>query len=153
MPDHVEADAAPVLLSVSSAAAADEARTVPSGDQPAHRFLRQRQSGLHSIGIPTIRLIDGPSHGVVTTDKAKDFLAFARPNPRFKCNRRRVAGTKLFYQSETQYLGIDRVRLLIISGSGSEREAHLRDPGQIGTVATVAAPAVRRPAGHGRLRP
>ena len=111
------------LLSVSSAAAADEARTVPSGTNQRIDFFASVNPDCTSIGIPTIRLIDGPSHGVVTTDKAKDFLAFARPNPRFKCNRRRVAGTKLFYQSETQYLGIDRVRLLIISGSGSEREA------------------------------
>ena len=112
-----------LLLSVSSPAAADEARTVPSGANQRIDFFASVNPDCTSIGVPTIRLIDGPSHGVVTTDKARDFMSFARPNPRFKCNRRRVAGTKLFYQSETQYFGFDRVRLLIISGSGSEREA------------------------------
>lgn len=112
-----------LLMSVSTAATADEARTVPSGVNQRIDFFASVNPDCSSIGIPTVRLIDGPSHGVVTTDKAKDFMAFAPPNPRSRCNRRRVAGTKLFYQSETQYFGIDRVRLLIISGSGREREA------------------------------
>ena len=59
----------------------------------------------------------------MTTDKAMDFLPFPKTNIRSKCNRRRVAGLKLYYQSTSEFFGVDRVRLLVISASGGEREA------------------------------
>ena len=76
-----------------------------------------------SIGLPTVRLVEGPSNGVVTTDKARDFMPFPKGNIRSKCNGWRVAGLKLFYQSTTEFLRVDRVQLLVISDSGGEREA------------------------------
>ena len=50
-------------------------------------------------------------------------MPFPKTNVRSKCNGRRVAGLQLFYQSTTEFLGVDRVRLLVISASGGEREA------------------------------
>ncbi len=50
-------------------------------------------------------------------------MPFPETNVRSKCNGRRVAGLQLFYQSTTEFLGVDRVRLLVISASGGEREA------------------------------
>lgn len=63
---------------------------------------------LYSIGMPTVRLFEGPDNGVVTTDKAKDFLPFPQTNIRSKCNGRRVTGLQLFYQSATEFFGVDR---------------------------------------------
>ncbi|MBH0619298.1 hypothetical protein I3A86_24665 [Salmonella enterica] len=60
---------------------------------------------------------------MITTDKEKDFKPFPRGNIRSKCNSRRVSGLHLFYQSTSEFFGVDRVRLLVLSASGDEREA------------------------------
>ena len=104
-------------------ALADETKSVPSGANRQIDFFASINPDCSPIGMPTVRLIDGPSHGVVTTDRGRDFLTFPASNLRHVCNRRRVAGLKLFYQSETKFFGTDRVRILIVSGSGTEREA------------------------------
>lgn len=113
-----------LLLGLStSAAAADQVRTVPSGKNVRIDFFASVNPDCSSIGLPTVRLIDGPGNGVITTDKARDFMSFPQTNVRAKCNKRRLAGLKLLYQSTTEFFGIDRVRLLVISASGGEREA------------------------------
>ena len=112
-----------LLLSATVVQAADITRTVPSGKNQRIDFLASVNPDCSSIGMPTVRLLEGPDNGVVTTDKAKDFLPFPKTNIRSKCNGRRVTGLKLFYQSATEFFGVDRVRLLVISASGGEREA------------------------------
>ena len=112
-----------LLISGTAAHAADIFRTVPSGKNHRIDFLASVNPDCSSIGIPTVRLIEGPDNGVVTTDKARDFLPFPKANIRSRCNGRRVAGLKISYQSTTEFFGVDRVRLLVISASGGEREA------------------------------
>ena len=112
------------LLALGTAAAhADEIRSVPSGMNRQIDFLASINPDCSSIGLATVRLIEGPSHGVLTTDKGRDYRPFAAPNPRHACNKRRLPGVKVFYQSETGFAGVDRVRILIIAASGTEREA------------------------------
>ena len=111
------------LVSAVAAQAADISRTVPTGKNQRIDFLASVNPDCSSIGIPTVRLLEGPDNGVVTTDKAKDFLPFPKTNIRSKCNGRRVAGLKIFYQSTSEFFGVDRVKLLVISASGGEREA------------------------------
>lgn len=96
---------------------------VPAGVNRQIDFLASINPDCSSIGLPTIRLIDGPGHGVLTTDKGRDFMTFARANPRSVCNKRRVAGLKVFYQPEVGFVGVDHVRILIVAASGTEREA------------------------------
>ena len=112
-----------LLASATAAHAADVVRTVPSGKNQRIDFLASVNPDCTSIGVPTVRLVEGPSDGVVTTDKARDFMTFPRTNVRSKCNGRRVAGLKVLYQSTTEFFGTDRVKLLVISASGGEREA------------------------------
>ena len=112
-----------LLLLPSGAQAGEEVRTVPSGKNQRIDFLASVNPDCSSPGIPTVRLIEGPSDGVLTTDKALDFKAFPRTNLRARCNAKRVRGLKLLYQSTTEFFGTDRVRLLVISASGGEREA------------------------------
>ncbi len=112
-----------LLAATASAQAADQVRTVPTGKNQRIDFFASVNPDCTSIGLPTVRLVEGPSNGVVTTDKARDFMPFPKTNVRSKCNGRRVAGLKLFYQSTTEFLGVDRVRLPVISASGGEREA------------------------------
>ena len=113
-----------ILLAAATAAQADDIpRTVPSGTNQRIDFLASVNPDCSSIGLPTVRLVTGPDHGVVTTDRARDFLPFPKTNPRSRCNSRRVAGLKLFYRSKNAFFGVDRVRLLVISAEGVEREA------------------------------
>ena len=112
-----------VLAMSTSAEAADQVRTVPSGKNQRIDFFASVNPDCSSVGLPTVRLVDGPSNGVITTDKARDFMAFPLTNIRARCNARRVAGLRLFYQSTTEFFGVDRVRLIVISASGGEREA------------------------------
>lgn len=112
-----------LLVTATAARAAEIARTVPSGKNQRIDVLASVNPDCSAIGIPTVRLVEGPDHGVVTTDRAKDFLPFPKTNIRSRCNGRRVMGLKLFCQSTTEFFGADRVRLLVISASGGEREA------------------------------
>ena len=112
-----------LLAATSSTHAADQARTVPTGRNQRIDFFASVNPDCSSVGLPTVRLVEGPNNGVVTTDKARDFMSFPKTNIRSKCNGRRVAVLKLFYQSTTEFLGTDRIRLIVISASGGEREA------------------------------
>ena len=112
-----------LLVAATTARAADIPRTVPSGTNQRIDFLASVNPDCSSIGTPTVRLVTGPDHGVVTTDKARDFLPFPKSNPRSRCNSRRVAGLKLFYRSKSAFFGVDRVGLIVISAEGVEREA------------------------------
>jgi hypothetical protein len=104
-------------------ARADEARIVPSGSNQQIDFFASVNPDCSSPGLPTVRLVDGPNQGVITTDKARDFLPFAHGNVRSACNKKRVAGLKLFYKSPKGFMGTDHVRILILSSAGTGREA------------------------------
>lgn len=111
------------LILLAAPALADENRFVPSGVNQQIDFFASVSPDCSSAGLPVVRLIEGPYRGVVTTDKGRDFLPFPASNVRHRCNRKRVAGTKLFYKSAPRLIGTDHVRLLILSGSGAGREA------------------------------
>ena len=118
------------LLAASTAAAAlpgvaraDDTRIVPSGRNQQIDFFASVNPDCSSPGLPTVRLVDGPNQGMVTTDKARDFLPFPHGNVRSACNGRRVAGVKLFYKAPKGFMGTDHVRILIISAAGTGREA------------------------------
>ena len=59
-----------LLLVTTGAQAGEEVRTVPCGRNQTVDFLASVNPGCSSPGIPTVRRIEGPSNGVVTTDKA-----------------------------------------------------------------------------------
>ena len=104
-------------------ALADETRIVPSGANQQIDFFASVNPDCSSPGLPTVRLIDGPQAGTITTDKGHDFMAFSHGNPRAACNKRRVAGLKMFYRAPKGFMGMDHVRVLVISASGTGREA------------------------------
>ncbi|UDL93892.1 hypothetical protein LGH83_15200 [Lichenihabitans sp. PAMC28606] len=108
---------------VAAPAFADEMKAVPSGVNRQIDFFASVNPDCTSVGTPTVRLVDGPSRGTITTDKGRDFMVFPRSNVRHVCNRRRLSGLKLFYKSQSGFLGVDHVRVLILSASGTGREA------------------------------
>ena len=111
------------LLAGAAPAWADTSKTVPSGRTQQIDFFASLHPDCSPTGTPTVRLIDGPFKGLITTENGRDFMAFAKPNPRARCNSHRVAGVKLLYRSADNFIGSDKVRILILSGSGAGREA------------------------------
>jgi hypothetical protein len=59
-----------------------------------------------------------PSHGRVDFAPLNDFPYFAPPNPRFKCNDRRLPGEGLYYTSDPGFHGVDQFVLDDISPNG-----------------------------------
>lgn len=103
-------------------ALADTAKAVPSGTTQQIDFFASLHPDCSATGTPVVRLIDGPSKGLITTEGGRDFLPFAKGNVRSRCNSRRVSGIKMFYRSADNFIGSDRVRIMILS-DGTAREA------------------------------
>lgn len=115
--------ASAVLIPISGSAVAEIGKAVPSGTTQQIDFFASLHPDCSATGTPVVRLIDGPTKGLITTEKGRDFLLFPKGNPRSRCNLRRVSGVKLLYRSADAFVGTDKVRILILSGSGESREA------------------------------
>jgi hypothetical protein len=72
-----------------------------------------------SMGAITIKVVEGPEHGRVTSGRASVFPHFPPSNPRSQCNTRRVSGTSVTYVSQRGYQGTDRVVIDLISPTGA----------------------------------
>ncbi len=112
-----------VLVLLPGLASAEIGKAVPSATTQQIDFFASLHPDCSATGTPVVRLIDGPTKGLITTEKGRDFLPFAKGNPRSRCNMRRVSGLKLLYRSADAFIGTDKVRILILSGSGESREA------------------------------
>lgn len=112
-----------VLVLLPGLASAEIGKAVPSATTQQIDFFASLHPDCSATGTPVVRLIDGPTKGLITTEKGRDFLPFAKGNPRSRCNMRRVSGLKLLYRSADAFIGTDQVRILILSGSGESREA------------------------------
>lgn len=112
-----------VLALLPGVARADIAKVVPTGTTRTIDFFASLHPDCSSTGTPTVRLIDGPSKGLITTERARDYLPFPKGNVRSRCNAHRVSGLRMMYRSADNFVGTDRVRILILSGSGESREA------------------------------
>lgn len=112
-----------VLVLLPGLACAEIGKAVPSATTQQIDFFASLHPDCSATGTPVVRLIEGPTKGLITTEKGRDFLPFAKGNPRSRCNMRRVSGIKLLYRSADAFVGTDRVRILILSGSGESREA------------------------------
>lgn len=112
-----------VLVLLPGLASAEIGKAVPSATTQQIDFFASLHPDCSATGTPVVRLIDGPTKGLITTEKGRDFLPFPKGNPRSRCNARRVLGVKLLYRSADAFIGTDKVRILILSGSGESREA------------------------------
>ena len=54
------------------------------------------------------RITVQPSHGKVTVRPTQDFLYFKEPNPRARCNSKRVPAWIVQYRSDAGYVGKDK---------------------------------------------
>jgi hypothetical protein len=67
-------------------------------------FLYSINPDCSSIGVASVRTIEGPQHGKLTIGKGSGFTNFPQENPRQACNRRRTEGMLMYYQPGAEYL-------------------------------------------------
>jgi hypothetical protein len=110
------------LLSVTSAQGQSSTKYAISGRPLKLSFFSSTNPDCSSLGRPTIRLVRAPEHGRVTVTQTNDFPNFSASNIRSACNRRRVAGTAIYYASQRGFIGTDYVQAEVIFASGNLRQ-------------------------------
>ena len=107
-----------LALSAGSAHAAWFNRVAASGKPLILAQPSSLNPDCSSLGTVTIKVIEGPEHGRVTSGRASVFPKFPPSNPRSQCNSRRVSGASVTYVSQRGYQGTDRVVIEIIFPTG-----------------------------------
>jgi len=110
------------LLSVTSAQGQSSTKYAISGRPLKLSFFSSTNPDCSSLGRPTIRLVRAPEHGRVTVTQTNNFPNFSASNIRSACNRRRVAGTAIYYASQRGFIGTDYVQAEVIFASGNLRQ-------------------------------
>jgi hypothetical protein len=82
--------------------------TVASGASTEVTFATALNPDCSRLHGTVIRLVTPPAHGRFSTAPSTGFTTFSPPNPRAKCNGRRVSGITLRYVSERGFVGDDQ---------------------------------------------
>lgn len=73
---------------------------------------------------PIVQIIEMPTNGVATVTKARDYTGFPPESPFAVCNKTKVSGIKLEYQSNSGFKGSDSVTVESISSTGRTTRVH-----------------------------
>jgi hypothetical protein len=65
-----------------------------------------------------VRVTKEPEHGAVELVSGEFFPAFAKDNPRVKCNDKKIRGMKINYTATKGYMGDDTFQVLILFPNG-----------------------------------
>jgi hypothetical protein len=77
------------------------------------------------VGATTIRIRKQPRHGKVEVEEESGFVHYPPENVRAACNKRKVPMAKIFYTSDADYTGKDRVELEVFFPNGDARKLAL----------------------------
>ncbi|KIL98599.1 hypothetical protein CCC_02049 [Paramagnetospirillum magnetotacticum MS-1] len=72
-----------------------------------------------SMGNSKVAVMTEPGHGQVIVENGESYPDFNGDNVRVRCNDRKVPAVLVFYQSESGYVGADRMVLDIVMASGT----------------------------------
>ena len=72
-----------------------------------------------SMGKNEIRAVSGPSHGNFRLVSGTIYPNYSKANERYKCNARKVQGTRGLYRSKPGFKGHDQVTLSIHTVTGN----------------------------------
>jgi hypothetical protein len=97
------------------------ARTSVSGSVQKLDFQYSINPDCTSIGETKIRVTKAPSHGTLKIEQGEDYTAFAKNNARYDCNKQKVPGSLVYYQSEAGYTGQDSARVEVSFPEGNLR--------------------------------
>ena len=110
--------------SVTAVAPGQEApiqRAAASGQRQKVGFAALVEPDCTPAGQVAPRLVSAATHGTVEFTPMNDFAFFQAPNPRAKCNDRRVSGVGLFYTSEPGFRGLDTFTYTYLTSEGFRR--------------------------------
>jgi len=93
-------------------------RTSVSGSIQKVGFQTVIDPDCSSLGETRIRVTRAPSHGTLKIQQGEDYAEFPKSNPRFDCNKQKVPGSLIYYQSEAGYTGQDSARVEVIYPQG-----------------------------------
>ena len=89
-------------------------RFVPSGTRQRIDFVTTVNPDCSPQGNITAREVDKPIHGRLIFQESDEFAVWSPPNPRVKCNEKRVHGLLVLYESEPGYIGKEDSTVLFI---------------------------------------
>jgi TonB family protein len=109
----------PISLEVT-----EQTRVVAANQKLNLDFLYSLEADCSSIGFATIRIVQQPEHGKVSSKNGTGFSNFAKENLRYDCNKRRTEGVILSYEPTARYTGPDSLTVDVIYPSGNFWRRH-----------------------------
>lgn len=97
-------------------------RVVPRGEVRAIGFFTSLYPDCSAIGPVVIRTLSPPQHGRVSFTTVDSFPRYGPSAPLAACNARKVPGTRMTYEPEEGFEGLDGFRLLVINADGTAAE-------------------------------
>ena len=101
-------------------------RVVPKGEARAIAFYASLNPDCSVIGPVVVRTLTPPAHGQLTVEAAESFTRYGPRSPLAACNSRKVPGTRLTYEAEAGFEGIDSFRILVINADGTGYESDVK---------------------------
>lgn len=101
-------------------------RVVPKGEARAIAFYASLNPDCSVIGPVVVRTLTPPARGQLTVEAAESFPRYGPGSPLAACNGRKVPGTRLTYEPEAGFEGVDTFRLLVINADGSGYESDVK---------------------------
>ena len=116
---------------VFSPSRADEAATLPpsvtdtyirGAVSGAKQFIRNYLTinpDCSSMGNAKVTVVTEPAHGEVIVENGEAYPDFTKDNVRVRCNDRKVPAVQLYYQSDSGFVGADRMVVDTVMPSGT----------------------------------
>lgn len=97
-------------------------RVVPRGEVRTIGFFTSLYPDCSAIGPVVVRTLSPPQHGRVSFAAADSFPRYGPSAPLAACNSRKVPGTRMTYEPDEGFEGVDGFRLLVINADGTAAE-------------------------------
>jgi TonB family protein len=128
-PEEIKADRVNLMLPVRfkptiSLEGFELTRVVAANQKLNLDFLYSLEADCSSIGFATIRIVQQPEHGKVSSKNGTGFSNFAKENLRYDCNKRRTEGVILSYEPTARYTGPDSLTVGVIYPHGTFQRRH-----------------------------
>jgi hypothetical protein len=82
-------------------------RGVDSGARQVVDDYYSVQPDCGNFGYPEIKILRMPGHGTVAVENGETYPNFGKDNVRYECNKRKVASSRVLYESNSGFHGKD----------------------------------------------
>jgi len=99
-------------------------RAVPAGRQRRLDFVYFLNPNCSSMGLATVRVLEGPTHGKLTVENGTGYPNFSQTSQRYECNRLQADGVAVFYEPNPEFTGTESATIDVVFPSGFSRKRH-----------------------------